>query len=336
MQPLAVDQRLHCKLESTEDGYLLKYEHLHNYIPLLQAKRRRSGLLNGGYQIEPAFDCSFLQNTKDQQDTTTTQHQWATKVHPKSVPCCQVARLATASPRRRSRILRQLRSTFKPSLSQGVMDVSSQQNTSFQAARSLSEENLTDDTGSRECKCPPRKPVLAEVEGNGITNRYRFLTECPLFQDGFLGSLNIITNYIKCQPRKLLIFLTCTYPGSNGCAEVWTGTAGSTSSDENRIEKETSDVSLFSKDPDWNDRYQIYELDFGGRVNKDSIKNFQIERDGKVVRTAITREAHILCFLSHGCVIIATLNCPYHNSYVYLPMPEPGNSYIYIGWRVSL
>ena len=269
MHPLPANQRLHCKLESTEDGYLLRYEHLHHYIPLLHAKKRRGSLIHGGYRIEPAFDCNFLQS-KDHLQAAATVHQWATRIQPRTVAACDQA--ASNSPQRKSKIFRQLRSAFKPGHSQGVMDVSSQQKTLF-ATSSPSAESLTDI--SRECTS--KRPVLAEIEGNSIMNRFRFRTGCSLFQDGILGSLNITTNYIKCQPRKLAVYLTG--PGKSVKAS---STTGESPCGERELE-EICDVSLFSKDPDWNDRYQIYELDFGGRVSTDSIKNFQIERDGRVV-----------------------------------------------------
>lgn len=266
MHPVSVHQRIHCKVESTEDGYLLKYEHLHNYVPLLYAKKKRGSLIHGGYRIEPAFDCNFLSKDK----SAATVHQWATRIDSKVLACDQVA-----SPQRRSKILRQLRSAFKPSLSQGVMDVSSQQKSSFATDGLNRAHSLTDIDVSTECTAPKR-PILAEIEGNTITNRFRFRTGCSLFQDGILGSLNITTNYIKCQPRKLAVYLTG--PGKSAKS------AGDDSRElEGRVVEEATDVSLFSRDPDWNDRYQIYELDFGGRVSTDSIKNFQIERDGRVV-----------------------------------------------------
>ena len=268
MHPLPSSQRLHCKIESTDDGYILKYEHLHHYVPLLQAKRKRGGLIHGGYRIEPAFDCNFLQG----KDQAALKEQWATRIQPRSLACEQ----NSSSPLRKSSILRQLRSAFKPGHSQGVMDISSQQKTTFSCSSSSSSDSLTEDAASYANK----RPILAEIEGNSIMNRFRFRTGCSLFQDGILGSLNITTNYIKCQPRKLAVYLTG--PGKSRLMK------GTLSGDSLTVEggeeaEEASDISLYSKDPDWNDRYQIYELDFGGRVCTDSIKNFQIEREGRVV-----------------------------------------------------
>lgn len=304
MQPVSIHQRIHCKLESTEDGYLLKYEHLHNYIPLLHAKKKRSSLIHGGYRIEPAFDCNFLQNSStssrcEDQATAATVHHWATRMHPRAVVACN----QVASPQRRSKILRQLRSAFKPSLSQGVMDVSSQQKSSFATAGGPNRaQSLTNINISSECITASKRPLLAEIEGNVITNRFQFRTGCSLFQDGILGSLNITTNYIKCQPRKLAVHLTGPGVGKSAPAAkisakvAATGDEGRESSAKGRegeAGETSSDVSLFSRDPDWNDRYQIYELDFGGRVSTDSIKNFQIERDGRVV--SITPLTVLLC-----------------------------------------
>ena len=290
MQPVSVHQRIHCKLESTEDGYLLKYEHFHNYIPLLHAKKKRSSLIHGGYRIEPAFDCSFLQNgtTSSRCEDQATDHHWATRMHPRALVACD----QVASPQRRSKILHQLRSAFKPSLSQGVMDVSSQQRSFFATAGGPNRaQSLTDLNISRECNITaPKRPLLAEIDGNVITNRFRFRTGCSLFQDGTLGSLKITTNYIKCQPRKMAVHLYGPAGKSVETSAKVAAAVGDESHESSTAEgregeagETSSNVSLFSRDPDWNDRYHIYELDFGGRVSMDSIKNFQIERDGRVV-----------------------------------------------------
>jgi hypothetical protein len=101
-------------------------------------------------------------------------------------------------------------------------------------------------------------------------------------------------NYIKCQPRKLAVHLTGAAGKSAAAAtktsakvaatgDIDAGRNLSTEGREAAAGETNSDVSLFSRDPDWNERYQIYELDFGGRVSTDSIKNFQIEREGRVV-----------------------------------------------------
>ena len=289
MHPLSTNQRLHCKLESTEDGYVLKYEHLHHYLPLLQAKRKRGSLIHGGYRIEPAFDCNLFQNSKDLQGL----QQWATRLHTRDVAGEQTSTSGgNNSPSRKLSILRRhLRSAFKPGHSQGVMDVhvSPQQKTSYTMSSATTtspgdSHTVSDDASLRDYA--NKRPVLAEIEGNSILNRFRFRTGCSLFQDGILGSLNITTNYIKCQPRKLAVYLTG--PGRSRSMKGTPSGDDVTVEDTEVHEEETNDISLYSKDPDWNDRYQIYELDFGGRVSTDSIKNFQIERDGRVV-SALSR-----------------------------------------------
>ena len=100
------------------------------------------------------------------------------------------------------------------------------------------------------------RPVLAEVEGNRVTNRYNFSTVSPLFRNGSLGSLSIFTSYVRLRPRKLTVVLS---------------------------DVDGSEETLYSKEPDWNQLFNLYELDFGGRVNRDSIKNCQVERKGEVV-----------------------------------------------------
>ena len=283
MQPVSAHQRIHCKLESTEDGYLLKIEHLHNCIPLLHAKKKRRSLIHGGYYIEPAFDCNFLQNssTSSRCEDQATDHHWATRIHPRALVACD----QVASPQRRSKILRQLRSAFKPSLSQGVMNVSSEQRSSFETAGGTNRVQSL--TISRQCNITaPKRPLLAEIDGNVITNRFQFRTGCSLFQDGILGSLNIT----KRKPRKIVLHLY----GPVGKSAETSGKVAAAVGDESHKSstaegregeagEASSDVSLFSKDPKWNAQYHWYSLDFGGRVTMISTKNFQIERDGRVV-----------------------------------------------------
>lgn len=53
---------------------------------------------------------------------------------------------------------------------------------------------------------------------------------------------------------------------------------------------------MANKQPLWNEATQVYQLDFGGRVTQESAKNFQIELDGRQVKstaTVIKSELHI-------------------------------------------
>ena len=102
------------------------------------------------------------------------------------------------------------------------------------------------------------KLILAEVERSSLMNQFRFRTNS---QNGSLGSVNICTNYIKCRPRNIAVVLP------RACS----------------VSEEENDLVIYSKEPEWNDNFRIYELDFGGRVGRDSIKNFQIEHNGQVV-----------------------------------------------------
>ena len=96
------------------------------------------------------------------------------------------------------------------------------------------------------------KPVIAEIEGNTLTKHYKFKTQSTL-----IATLNITSHYMRCLPRDLT--LTICSPMDN--------------------QRET----LVSKRPQWNPNFGIFELDFGGRINRDSVKNFQIEYNGNVV-----------------------------------------------------
>ena len=101
------------------------------------------------------------------------------------------------------------------------------------------------------------KNVLAEVDGNTITNRFRFSTNLSPPCGPNLGAMNIVTYYIRCEPRQMVV---CTYDGQANLALI-----------------------LKSKKPEWNGLHGIFELDFGGRINRDSVKNYQIEHNGEVV-----------------------------------------------------
>ena len=229
-------------LESTNNGYTLKLEHLNQYISLLLAKKksRKRGSVQCAYLIEPAFDCSLTTHP-----TYREEGRWAESLSASSLVALNGTDFHSGRSRPQSTsFLKQLWSVLNPVHHQGVMDIAQGEPVSGAAAS-------TNEVG-------PEKPVLAEVEGNSVTNRFRFLTTSTLFKDGHLGSVNICTNYIKCKPRKLTISLPAT-GGAN------------------------SETLLHSKEPEWNDEFQIYELDFGGRVSRDSIKNFQIEKDGQVV-----------------------------------------------------
>ena len=100
----------------------------------------------------------------------------------------------------------------------------------------------------------PPEPVLAKIKGNMLTNRYHFSSS--LHDNSNLGDLDIYTHYVRCEPRKLTLTLTDS----------------------------TVQRTMISKRPEWNPAYGIFELDFGGRICKDSVKNYQFEHREQVVR----------------------------------------------------
>jgi len=96
----------------------------------------------------------------------------------------------------------------------------------------------------------PEPPILAEVEGSLIKNQYAICTSSPQFENGNLGTVKISTHYIMCRPKKFDI-------------NLFTVRKGKYDSSEEEV------IVLQSKEPDWNHRSQIFELDFGGRDTED-------------------------------------------------------------------
>ena len=148
-------------------------------------------------------------------------------------------------------LFKQLKSAIRPGHSHAVMYTPPQKPSHVSPLEALSE-----DSGPL---------VLAEVERTIPGSLYKLSTTSPLFEDGILGTVNVSTHYLMCKPRKLDIVLSTMKRGGDGdCLGVET-------------------IVLQSKDPHWNRRFQIFELDFGGRVTKDSTKNIQVENNGRVV-----------------------------------------------------
>ena len=100
--------------------------------------------------------------------------------------------------------------------------------------------------------CDP--PILAQTTINTLSNTSKFTRN--VLQD--LGSLRIQTNFFKNEPRHLLVTLPPLSEGEAG-------------------------ITLESKRPVWNPNTRVYELDFGGRINRDSVKNFQLKINNEVV-----------------------------------------------------
>lgn len=187
---------MHCILEpSGHDTYILKYEFLNQYIPLLQARkkcRKASSLLTSGYEILPAFKCI---------SSSSSACYWASHPFQTQSPEFQL------SPRRFSRersksLFKQLRSAIRPGHSHAVMDAPQQD---LSHASPL--EAHSEDSGPL---------VLAEVERTIPGSLYKLSTTSPLFEDGILGTVNVSTHYLMCKPRKLDIVLSTVRRGEDG------------------------------------------------------------------------------------------------------------------------
>ena len=208
--------------------YCLKYEHFGSYIPLLRAQRRVGKLYNIKWFIKPTF------LSKGDKSKREKEHYWGSVIESDQI----------RSERNQNR--RCVGSLFCRfcSFAGSVMDVSNTDN----AESCLEQGEL-----HNQQYCSDSFPVIAEIDGNTLLKRYKFLT--PLYHSSVFGTVNIHTYYMACEPRQITVTLT---EGSN------------------------SNI-LYSKNPEWNPRFRIFELDFGGRINRDSVKNFQIEKDSEVV-----------------------------------------------------
>ena len=110
-------------------------------------------------------------------------------------------------------------------------------------------------TSDHFCNFEP--PILAKADINTFTYGAHFTGNLVPWNVS-LGSITITANYFKNEPRCVAVML----PPSPGYHEG---------------------VVLKSKRPYWNPEHAVYELDFGGRINRDSVKNFQLDHDGEVV-----------------------------------------------------
>ncbi len=232
----------------------MKYEFLNQYVPVLRAKRKNrkpGSLLHAGYTVE--LVPGALRGAQEEgkyyaQEVSESGRErlgLGGGYHRVNAPARQPSKS----------IVRRVKSAFRHGHNLEVMDASRQQ------------WSLPDCLSSRATRQP--SVILAEVEGNSLTNSYQFSTSSPLVPDGHLGSLSISTAYMKSKPRSLQISLP---------HRRWAGSEGGVEADSSQ-----GVITLQSRLPDWNERFQIFELDFGGRVCRDSIKNFQVERDGSIV-----------------------------------------------------
>lgn len=227
--PLQGSVRLHCVLVSAEnDSFILKSEYFGSYIPLMRAEKKMGKLVKTGFVIKSISPFHML----DQQTHSKKLENWAT-------PAESQINGQNEHGSQWSKLLNRLR---MPAM-QSVMDIPQSGVLASKTSSGMAQD--------------PQKTVLAEVGGNSITNRFKFSTNLPQPCSSSLGNMNIVTYYIHCEPRQMVV---------------------STSDRRTRMP-----LTLRSKKPEWNALYGIFELDFGGRINRDSVKNYQIEHNGEVV-----------------------------------------------------
>ena len=209
-------------------SFLLKYEQFGSYIPLLRANQRPRRFFNVRYQLHP------VERRKERRPDFWGQAR---------------------SPSQALRRSRGLRGSFRrhqltAQTSDTYNDVTEPPQ---EAATSIDSDNDNNTSAS---------PVIAEIEGNTVSKHYKFSSYEGNGRNRnptLLGTLNVVTHYIKCEPRDITVGL-CTSDAK---------------------------ITLTSKKPEWNQQFGIFELDFGGRINRDSVKNFQIDLNDEVVSYSI-------------------------------------------------
>lgn len=234
LRPLSQGVRLHCivvpeneTVNESENplpqSFLLKYEQFGSYIPLLRAKQRPRRFFNMRYQLHP------VERRKERRPDFWGQAR------------------SPSQAQRRSRGLR-------GSIRRHQLTAQTSDTCNDTAEPSQEAATSVDNDSSNSASL-----IIAEIEGNTVSKHYKFISSYEANgsnrNPALLGTLNVVTHYIKCEPRDITVGL-CT-----GDAKI----------------------TLTSKKPEWNQQFGIFELDFGGRINRDSVKNFQIDLNDEVV-----------------------------------------------------
>ena len=206
----------------------MKYEYFGSYVPLMKAEKKNGKLVKSGYVIKSVSPF----HSSERQTRSQKLENWATPLDPQ-----------LSSQGDHGNPWSWLLNRLRMSSTQSVMDIS--------------QTNILGNSIDSSPAQDHFKNILAEVDGNAITNRFRFSTNLSLPRGSNLGIMNIVTYYIRCEPRQIVV---CTSDGHTN-----------------------TPIVLRTKKPEWNALYGIFELDFGGRINRDSVKNYQIEHNGEVV-----------------------------------------------------
>ena len=146
-----------------------------------------------------------------------------------------------------------------------ILDAPVQQDTHEEHDRVGSDDWLQLETESTA----RHSPVLAELNGNKVLNKFKATTVQDKLSSNPIALVNITSHHLKCDPRDISISL---YNGNE------------------------SVTHLTSKKPEWNSRFRVFELDFGGRINRDSVKNFQVEQNGRIVSLLILKNTNSYAF----------------------------------------
>lgn len=250
------------------------YEHFGSYVPLLRATRKSKILKHVEFEIKPV---EYLVKDDDHTYWGTTPGSRrsadgsAMPTFPNWGGATPSTSSSSSSSRRRSNSLTdntrltRIRKAFQQKL---------------RRPSSVVVEGVSPSTSEVAVHPLPRQPIIptiAEVSGTKFTNRFRITSTDNDYQgsdgSGLLGIVNIYSHHITCEPRDVTITV---YNGSPSSTQLQEG-------EEHTMPSVSGETVLFSKKPEWNSRFKMYELDFGGRISKDSVKNFQVEENGEIV-----------------------------------------------------
>ncbi len=223
--------------------YALNYEHFGNYVPLLQATMTMRRFRQVNYHISPASSEDGVGGASDLFWSNTPG---------KNIRQNNIRRRrnswSSGNTSRLGRFKRAIGQIRRPTST--VLDVAPVQ---IESDDHTHDDHTHDDhTHSLDLQIED-DPIIAELNGNLILNKFKVTK--PNDKSIDLARINITNHHLTFDPRDVSISL---------CGNE-------------------SVTNLTSKKPEWNPQFRVYELDFGGRINRDSVKNFQIEENGKIV-----------------------------------------------------
>lgn len=289
--PLPDQRRTHCIIVTSTTSrphngqdntvYTLLYEHFGSYIPLLKARRKSKILQHIEFEIRPVESLPSSKDCSKQQDCTYWGATPPLRSDRGATPSFGVDWGATpSSPRNRRRSNSLTDNTRLTRIRKAFQQKLRRPNSAVVEGILINDDMVHSPVVDHKDDGRGPLPTIAEVSGTRFMNRFRItsvgMTEDsisksdgtampPPSSNNLLGTVNVYSHHITCEPRDVSITVS-PYP-----------------QEQLRTAVATETLTLSSKKPEWNSRYKMYELDFGGRICKDSVKNFQVEEKGEIV-----------------------------------------------------